>query len=369
MKNLFKLKAVLWTAGIIALTAVIGFSMIACEEAGGDTEVTWINLIANGTADIADTTELTLTFDKDPDGLTIDNISVTGATKDTLTTSGTTRTLTISNITVAQGENVTVTITNPDGYAITPDSKTVAINKASANNIDEDVGTGEKQNRKYRVEVYNVSSTTWNYIHDTYNEVRYQDAIKTEVISKGGTKLNTYTSQTFDEVLSKFTSAANEAGYTNIKWGTDTLTAVLKTNNKNGHTLWFHNGSSYRFFYVNRTGTAPNVYTVEVYNINSGTWDYIHNKFNKKTYRDVIRTEVTSRSGSTVLNSYNNQTFDEVLSRFTSAANEAGYTNIKWGTDELTEALQDNNASGKCLWFHNGGTNPNYRFIYVTQEK
>ncbi len=159
MKNVFKL------IGIIALVAVIGFSMITCgdeddpppgggdpggsnpgsgDPGGGDPgggnpggnpvdsnpiAVSWTNLTANGTTNTIDTTSLTLTFDKDPVGLAIGNVTVTGATKGTLTASGATRTLSISNITVAQGANVTVTFTNPTGYTITPNSKTVAIKK------------------------------------------------------------------------------------------------------------------------------------------------------------------------------------------------------------------------------------------------
>jgi len=94
--------------------------------------VSWTGLTANGKANSATTTALTLTFDKNPDTLTIKNITITGATKGTLTGSGKTRTLKISNITVAQGEGeyVTVTLTNPAGYTITPSSRTVTINKA-----------------------------------------------------------------------------------------------------------------------------------------------------------------------------------------------------------------------------------------------
>jgi len=94
------------------------------------TAVTWTGLSANGTANFVTTTALTLTFDKDPVSLAIGNVTVTGATKGALSGSGTTRTLTISDITVAQGANVTVTLTNPAGYTITPVSKTVAINRA-----------------------------------------------------------------------------------------------------------------------------------------------------------------------------------------------------------------------------------------------
>jgi len=136
MKNLFKV------LGIIALVALIGFSVVGCggeddpnnnnnnnNNGGGDVAVAWTGLTANGTANTTDTTSLTLTFDRDPVGLAIDNVTVTGATKGTLSASGATRTLTISNITIAQGANVTVGLTNPSGYAITPTSRTAAINK------------------------------------------------------------------------------------------------------------------------------------------------------------------------------------------------------------------------------------------------
>jgi len=130
MNKLFKV------FGIIALVAIIGFSMAACGDdddppSGGDddnpTAVSWTGFSANGSANVT-TTELTLTFNEDF-SLNIDNVTVTGATKGTLSGYGTTRTLTISNITVAKGENVTVTLTNPTGYTITPSSKTIAINK------------------------------------------------------------------------------------------------------------------------------------------------------------------------------------------------------------------------------------------------
>lgn len=92
------------------------------------TQVTFSGLIANGEANTTETTELTITLDKDVT-LTTDDITVTGATKGTLTGSGTSYTLTISNITVAEGEDVTVTIAK-SGYVFTNASKSVAIHKA-----------------------------------------------------------------------------------------------------------------------------------------------------------------------------------------------------------------------------------------------
>lgn len=92
------------------------------------TAVAFSNLTANGTANTVSTTELTLTFDVDPVGLTAADITVTGATKGALTGAGTTRTLAISAITVAEGANVTVAIAN-GANAYTPASRTVAVHK------------------------------------------------------------------------------------------------------------------------------------------------------------------------------------------------------------------------------------------------
>jgi len=94
------------------------------------TPVAFSILTANGTSGTVSTTVLTLTFDVDPTTLAVGNIAVTGATKGALAGSGLTRTLAISGITVANGADVTVAIANPSGFAITPASKTVAVNVA-----------------------------------------------------------------------------------------------------------------------------------------------------------------------------------------------------------------------------------------------
>jgi|GEM_PF-1790618 len=97
------------------------------------TPVTWSGLSANGTSGSVTTTQLTLTFDVDPTTLTADDITVTNATKGVLSGGpGPTRTLNISNITVANGANVTVAITNPAGFTITPTSRTVAVYVAAS---------------------------------------------------------------------------------------------------------------------------------------------------------------------------------------------------------------------------------------------
>jgi len=80
-----------------------------------------------GVSGTADSTELILVFDADPETLTADNITLTGATKGALSGSGTTRSLAISNITVANGAAVTVTITNPAGYSISGTTQTAEV--------------------------------------------------------------------------------------------------------------------------------------------------------------------------------------------------------------------------------------------------
>lgn len=89
---------------------------------GGGTPPTAVTFESAVAADGADgtenTTELTLTFSVDPTTLTAENITVTGATQGALSGSGTTRTLAISNITVGNGETVSVAIASPSGFTI-----------------------------------------------------------------------------------------------------------------------------------------------------------------------------------------------------------------------------------------------------------
>ena len=89
--------------------------------------LTFSNLTANGTSGTVTTTTLTLTFDVEPTTLALSDITVSGATKGTLSGTGTTRTLGISAITVANGANVTVALANPAGFTISPASRAVAI--------------------------------------------------------------------------------------------------------------------------------------------------------------------------------------------------------------------------------------------------
>ncbi len=80
-----------------------------------------------GTTGKVDSTALILTFDGDPRTLKADNIQVTGATKGVLSGSGTTRSLSISNITVPNGATVSVEITSPSGIVITGSPQTAIV--------------------------------------------------------------------------------------------------------------------------------------------------------------------------------------------------------------------------------------------------
>lgn len=115
--------------------AVVVLVLLGCTPPVNTTAVSFSSLTANGTSNLVDTTELTLNFDANPSTLTVDDITITGASKGTLNGTGLTRTLSISAITVANGANVTVALDNPVGFIITPASKDVAVNKASTSPV------------------------------------------------------------------------------------------------------------------------------------------------------------------------------------------------------------------------------------------
>ena len=88
-----------------------------------------------GTSGTVESISVTLTFNADPATLTIDNITVTGATKVLLTGSGTSRNLAISNINVANEGMITISITSPDGYSITGTTQTAVIYRITTSNM------------------------------------------------------------------------------------------------------------------------------------------------------------------------------------------------------------------------------------------
>jgi len=136
------MKKILRQIGIIALTAVIGFSFVACGSGNeDDIEVIFSNITANGSG-TQTTTQLTLTFSQAITDLSAADITLTGVsnvTKGTLNNSGTTYTLPISGFTSGGTLNVTVSKT---GYNISGSPKIVTIYYYSGSIIDSGGGLG-----------------------------------------------------------------------------------------------------------------------------------------------------------------------------------------------------------------------------------
>jgi YD repeat-containing protein len=98
----------------------------AMDNFNSASEVSFDGLTANGTSDVSNTTELTLSFGADPGSLRASDISVTGATDWDIAGSGLTRTVSVSGLTVNNNANLTVNILrSPEGSFIIPTSKTV----------------------------------------------------------------------------------------------------------------------------------------------------------------------------------------------------------------------------------------------------
>jgi hypothetical protein len=111
----------------LSILAFWGCSNPSSDSNDSPTAVAFSGLTANGTSGSVTTTALSLSFSVDPTTLAASDITVTGATKGALTGTGTTRSLAISAITVADGASVTVALASPSGFAITPASKSVAV--------------------------------------------------------------------------------------------------------------------------------------------------------------------------------------------------------------------------------------------------
>lgn len=123
MKSLNCKRTVLVVSAVLATLIVLA----GCPAAGADggdgstaTNVVFHSVVQiGGTSGTADSTGLTLTFGVDPNTLVASDITVTGATKGALSGTGTTRSLAISDISVGNGETVSVAIASPSGFTLT----------------------------------------------------------------------------------------------------------------------------------------------------------------------------------------------------------------------------------------------------------
>ncbi|GBU26789.1 hypothetical protein R84B8_00303 [Treponema sp. R8-4-B8] len=348
-----KLQAKTRISLLILVLAVIGFSIAACDNGSDSTATTYAVTVngGNGSGSYAA-------------GATV-SISATASSGQTFTN----WTVISGGATLANPNSASTTFTMP-ANAVTVTANFTGGSGDNDNTPSTGIGTGSIENRKYRVEVYNLSSETYTYGGTTYGNKTYQDVVRADMISKGASIIapSPYTNQTFSDITSILSSAATSIGYTSGVAGmTDSLTEALQTNNQNGWWRGFYSGSTYRFFYVNRTGKNPNYYTVEVYNISSATYTYGGTTYGGKTLDDVVRADMISRGATIIAPSpYTNQTFSGVTSILSTTATNIGYTSgITGMTDSLTEALQTNNQSRWWRAFYSGST---YRFFYVKQE-
>ena len=128
----------------LSLLLIIGCDLSGANDSAGATAVTFIIAVQTGGADeTTDSTALMLIFDVDPTSLAASDITVTGATKGALSGSGTTRSLAISNITVGNGETVSVAITSPSGFSISGSPQTAVVYRAPTGvTFDSAVQTG-----------------------------------------------------------------------------------------------------------------------------------------------------------------------------------------------------------------------------------
>ncbi|MCL2772899.1 MAG: S-layer homology domain-containing protein [Oscillospiraceae bacterium] len=107
-----------------------GYSITSATKsvnAGGNT-INFKNLTADGSSNTI-TTQLTITFDKTVPGLTVNDITVTGATKGILTGNGPIYYLSLTDIAVVSGQSITVRVYK-NNYVFTPDTQTVTVYKS-----------------------------------------------------------------------------------------------------------------------------------------------------------------------------------------------------------------------------------------------
>jgi hypothetical protein len=105
--------------------------IIRTNDNKGTTNVSFVKIMSDGESKIATTKILMLYFTPGILGLTLDNITLAGARKVALNDAsygkGSIYSLAIDDISVLDGEEVTVTITPPEGYAVDPTSLSVVV--------------------------------------------------------------------------------------------------------------------------------------------------------------------------------------------------------------------------------------------------
>jgi len=114
---------------ITPLTQTVTLFRSAAEPT--PTPITFNGATANGTNGVTTTTQLTLNFNGNPSTLAIENISISGGVSvSNLQGTGNNRTLTISG-NWTNGQQVTINLTDPTGYIITPQTQSATLHRAT----------------------------------------------------------------------------------------------------------------------------------------------------------------------------------------------------------------------------------------------
>jgi len=201
----------------VAVASPAGFTITGSPQTTmvfkAPTAVSFSDLSANGTSNSVTTTTLTLTFDVDPATLAASDITVSGATKGALTGTGVTRTLAITNITVANGATVSVAVASPAGFAITGSPRTVAVYKAAIPatylSLTQIGGTSNTISTTALVLTFDVDPTTL-----TVNDITVTGATKGTLTGTGLTRTLTISSITVANGTNVSVVVSNPVGFT-----------------------------------------------------------------------------------------------------------------------------------------------------------
>jgi len=270
MKNFVKL------FGFFALAAVIGFSMAACDNGSTDGDspnaATYkgTRYSTNYTLKITKAATKSVLYADSARAITPeagDSYELTvGAKKSTGTVQAVDgSTFTLKPNTAGAGEfNTTVSgngLTDVIGLITFDDNTSAdghgALSGGGSNigRIIDDQGTGDKESRRYRVELYSVSSATIDYHKDTWTKKYYHETVSADVISRSQTKLiKSATDQPWSDVTSILGSASADIGFSSgdIAGSIKFLEDHLLVPNARGYAFWFSQGTTCRYFYVNQ---------------------------------------------------------------------------------------------------------------------
>jgi len=355
-----------------AMAAIIGLSMVACGEhaldtlSGSNYHVTVNDGSGTGDYPAGSTVSITAIV---PSGLQFAYWTVNTSNTTLADANSPTTTFTMP----ASAVTVTANFTNGNGGVVTnpssssgggggytnPSSSSVGDKIGYVGYTTDTLGTGSFESRKYKAELWNLGNKA-NF--DILGDGGI-GAIRADIMSKGGSKIDSLINQTFSDVISKWNNLG-VLGNSKTAEGVSFLTDRLQT--KNGSAgLWLTNGTTSRYFRA--TKTSEGIYTVVVHNISYSTYTYLDNTYAGKTGWGTTKAYLTS-NGYALLNTYTNKTFSEVKTIYSNAASNIGFSasDITEGNNILTNYLQTKNYKRGGVLFYK--ESQGYRYLMVEQE-